>query len=112
MSGIVGTTRAAHVRQRDEWVRAWPVNKPALIALGKGGALLLVLWTAVGVAYMALLDDGPVGDTDRDWSRWLEERRTPTWDSLSHYGSLLSDTLVKVALVAVVGGVMVVVWRR
>ncbi len=112
MSGTVGTARASDVRRRDEWVRAWPVNKPALVALAKGGALLLAVWTAVGLAYMAVLDDGPVGDTDRDWSRWLEERRTPTWDSLSHYGSMLSDTLVKVALVAVLGAAMIAVWRR
>ena len=38
--------------------------------------------------------------------------RTPTLNTLTHYGSMLSDTLVKVILVAVVGGAMVIVWRR
>jgi undecaprenyl-diphosphatase len=83
-----------------------------LIVLAKGGALLLVVSTAIGFAYMAFLDDGPVGDADRSGARWLEQRRTPTWNSLSHHGSMLSDTLVKVALVAVVGGALIIVWRR
>ena len=80
--------------------------------LAKGGAVLLAVWTAVGLLYMTFLDDGAVGDADRDVARWLEDHRTPTWNSLTHYGSMLSDTLVKVTLVAVVGGAMVIVWRR
>lgn len=99
-------------RSRDDWVHAWPLGKPALVVLARGGGLLLVIWSVVGLAYMAFLDDGAVGDADRDGSRWLEDRRTPSWDTLSHVGSMLSDTLVKVLLVAVVGGAMVLVWRR
>ena len=49
---------------------------------------------------------------DRAGAEWLEDRRTPTWNTLTHYGSMLSDTLVKVILVAVVGGAMVLIWRR
>ena len=98
--------------RRDDWVHAWPLRKPGLVVLAKGGVLLLVIWTAIGFAFMALLDDGPVGDADRAGARWLEDHRTPTWNTSSHYGSMLSDTLVKVALVAIVGGVIVVVWRR
>ena len=93
--------------------RAWPLRKPALLVLAQGRRVCsLVLWSAVGLLYMAFLDDGPVGDADRDASTWLEDRRTPTWNSLTHYGSMLSDTLVKVILVAVVGGAMVIIWRR
>lgn len=96
----------------DGWPKAWPVGKPALLVLAKGGALLLVVWTAVGLLYMQFLDDGPVGDADRRAARWLEDRRTETLNSLTHYGSMLADTLVKVILVAVVGGLMVIIWRR
>ena len=97
---------------RDGWVRAWPLPKPALLVLAKGSAVLLVVWTAVGLVYMQFLDEGPVGDADRRLAEWLEDRRTPTWNSLSHVGSMLSDTLVKVALVAVIGGAMILIWRR
>jgi membrane-associated phospholipid phosphatase len=102
----------ARTGRHDDWPKAWPVGKPALFVLAKGGALLLVVWTAVGLLYMQFLDDGPVGDADRDAARWLEDRRTETLNSLTHYGSMLADTLVKVILVAVVGGAMVIIWRR
>ncbi len=96
----------------DHWVRAWPLRKPALLHLAIRGSLLLAVTTVVGLLYMAFLDDGPVGDADRAVAEWLEDRRTSTWNTLTDYGSMLSDTLVKVILVAIVGGAMVVVWRR
>jgi undecaprenyl-diphosphatase len=105
-------TTARRSAARDSWWRAWPLTKPALLVLAKGGAVLIVVWSAVGLVMVRLLDDGPVGEADRDGARWLEDRRTPTWNSFTHWGSMLSDTLVKVALVAVVGGAMVLLWRR
>jgi undecaprenyl-diphosphatase len=98
--------------RRDGWVRAWPLRKPALVHLVVGGLLLLVVSTGLGLLYMALLDDGPVGDADRRWTEWLEDRRTSTWNTWTDYGSMLSDTLVKVILVAAIGGAMVLIWRR
>lgn len=59
-----------------------------------------------------LLEDGAIGDADRAGAEWFEDRRSSTWNSLTNVGSMLADTLVKVVLVAVVGGGMVVVWRR
>jgi undecaprenyl-diphosphatase len=94
------------------WVRAWPLRKPALILLGKGIALLFIVTTGLGLLYMTLLDDGPVGDADRRAVEWLADHRTSTWNSLSDAGSMLSDTVVKIVLVAVVGGAMVLIWRR
>lgn len=83
-----------------------------MVALVKGTAALLAIWTIAGLVLVNLLDDGPIGDADRAGAEWLERRRTPTWNSLSHVGSTLSETLVKVALVVVVGGAMVAIWRR
>jgi len=96
----------------DGWVKAWPLSRRALLSVVAGSALLFVVWSGAGLLDMWLLDDGPVGDADRWGARWLEDRRTPTWNTLSHYGSMVSDTLVKVILVAVVGGLMVLIWRR
>jgi membrane-associated phospholipid phosphatase len=110
MTSTVPNSVAVH--GHDRWPRAWPVNKPALVVLAKGGLLMLVVWTGLGLLYMQFLDDGPVGDADRRVSRWLAEHRTSTLNSLTEYGSMLADTLVKVILVAVVGGAMVIIWRR
>jgi undecaprenyl-diphosphatase len=88
------------------------LRKPALLVLAKGGAVLLVVWSAAGLLFMAFLDNGPIGEADRAGAEWLEDRRTATWNSLSLFGSMLSETLVKVVLVVVVGGAMVVIWRR
>lgn len=96
----------------DGWVRAWPLSRRALITLLTGSAVLLVVWSGVGLLYLWVLDDGPIGDADRWVNRWLEDHRTPTWNTLTHYGSMISDTLVKVILVAVVGGIMMFIWRR
>lgn len=112
MTSAVDTAATVRTRRQDGWPRAWPLNKPALLVLAKGGVLLLAVWTALGLLYMNLLDDGVVGDADREIARWLEDHRTSTWNTLTDYGSMLSDTLVKVILVAVVGGAMVIAWRR
>jgi undecaprenyl-diphosphatase len=77
-----------------------------------GGLVLFVVTTGVGLAFMQFLDDGPIGDADRAGAEWLEDRRTPTLNTWTEYGSMLSETLVKVALVAVVGGAFVVIVRR
>lgn len=93
-------------------MRSWPLRKPALWSLAGGGALLLASWSVIGLLFMELLDDGPVGHADRAGAEWLADRRTSTWNDLTHYGSMLSDTLVKTLLVAVVGAAMVALWRR
>jgi membrane-associated phospholipid phosphatase len=108
---VPATGSAAAVRG-DGGLRVWPLRKPAALVLARGGALLLGVWSAAGLLYMWLLDDGPVGDADRELNLWLEEHRTARLDTLSTIGSAFSDTIVKVVLVAVVGGTMVALWKR
>lgn len=93
-------------------LRVWPLRRSALTTLVRGGVLLLVVWSVLGLLYMWLLDDGPVGDADRAMVQWLVERRTDRLDALSTIGSGFSDTIVKVVLVILFGGTMVAVWRR
>jgi undecaprenyl-diphosphatase len=112
MSTTVDTVPDAHARGNDGWVRAWPLRKSALLTLGVGGAAMLVVWSAVGLLYVHLLDDGPIGDADRRVNRWLAAHRTPTWNTLTDYGSMLAETLTKVILVAVASAVMIYLWRR
>lgn len=101
-------------RTAADWsgLRAWPVRRPALVVLLRGMVVLFVVWSAAGLLFTHLLDDGALGDADRALPRWLEERRTPTINAMSHWGEMLAETFVKTALVVIVGTVLVVVWRR
>lgn len=112
MSGALEAVHGPEAARNDRWVRAWPVGKRALLHVGLGGLLLLVVTTGVGLVFMWLFDDGPIGDADRAGAEWLEDRRTPTLNTWTEYGSMLSETLVKVALVALVGGALVLIVRR
>jgi membrane-associated phospholipid phosphatase len=112
MSTTVQTSPRARTRGHDGWHRAWPLRKSALLILAAGTAVMLVLWSVAGLVLVKLLGDGPVGDWDRSVNRWLADHRTPTWNTLTHYGSMMAETQVKVVLVAVGGVVMIVMWRR
>jgi membrane-associated phospholipid phosphatase len=112
MSASADTVPNVRARGNDGWHRAWPLRKSAFLVLAKGGAAMLVVWSAVGLLFVKVLDDGPVGDADRRVNRGLADHRTPTWNTLTDYGSMFAETLVKVILVAVVGGVMIFLWRR
>jgi membrane-associated phospholipid phosphatase len=112
MSSALEGVPGREASRNHRWVRAWPLRKRALLHVGLGGLLLLVMTTGVGLVFMRFFDDGPIGDADRAAAQWLEDRRTPTVNTLTDYGSMLSETLVKVALVAVVGGAFVLIVRR
>jgi len=99
-------------RDTPSGLKYWPLRKHALVIITAGMVAMFAIFSAAGLLLVHVLDDGPVGDWDRSVNQWFEDRRTPTWDDLSYWGSMLSDTLVKVALVAVVGGTMIAVWRR
>lgn len=92
--------------------RVWPLPRAGAVALAKRFVVLLAVWSSAGLLFMWLLDDGPIGDADREISTWLEEQRTERLNGLAELGSGFSDTLVKVVLVALVGSVMVAAWRR
>ena len=112
MSGALEGVHGREAARDDRWVRASPLRKDALLHVGLGGLLLFVMTTGVGLVFMRFFDDGPIGDADRAAARWLEDRRTPTFNTWTNYGSMLSETLVKVALVALVGGAFVLIVRR
>ena len=110
----MSTTTVPDVRTRgnDPWYRAWPLRTRALLILAGGGAAMLVVWSTVGLIFVHFLDDGPIGDWDRSVNRWLADHRTPTWNTITNYGSMMAETLTKVILVAVASAVMIFLWRR
>lgn len=67
-----------------------------------GGAVLVYLFLAgTGLLINDVLSDGPFGRWDQGVSRWFAERRTGTLNSLTHVGSMLSDTNTAIAVTAV-----------
>jgi undecaprenyl-diphosphatase len=112
MSSTTVPPVAASRRDTPSGLRFWPLRKHALVIIAIGALVMFAAWSAFGLVYVKLLDDSALADWDRRVTVWFENHRTPTWDDLSFWGSMLSDTLVKVALVVVVGGTMIAVWRR
>ena len=112
MSGAVEIVGQPTLRRNDHWVRSWPLGRSTLVQLATNVALLLAVTSSVGLLFMWYLDQGPVGDADRAVAEWLEDHRTENLNTFTHYGSMLSDTLVKVALVVLTGGAAMLMWRR
>jgi undecaprenyl-diphosphatase len=67
-----------------------------------GGAVLVYgLLAAAGLLVNRVLSHGAFGRWDLGVSRWFSEHRTPALNSLTRYGSLMSDTKTAIAVTAV-----------
>lgn len=72
---------------------------------------LTALWSAVGW-WVKGAHGTALGRADERIAEWWVDRRTPRLDDLSLAGSLLAETAVKIAVTALVVGVMLWWWRR
>ena len=75
-------------------------------------ALFTAIWFAVGWLLTHPLSNTWIVHTDQSISKWFVSRRTPTMNSLTFIGSMLSDTTVKIVVTAVVAIAMLIVWKR
>jgi membrane-associated phospholipid phosphatase len=95
-------------RFRDTWV----VRRHQAIQL----AILYVSFTAIWFAFGWLLTHplkhSSIVRNDQSISEWFVRQRTPRLNSLSFIGSMLSDTVVKIVVTAVIAIVMLIVWKR
>ncbi len=71
---------------------------PRLLA---GAVLVYLLLAGTGLLVNRVLSHGAFGRWDRGVSRWFYEHRTPTLNTLTHIGSMLSDTNTAIAVTAV-----------
>lgn len=90
---------------------SWPLAWRDLGTLAIAYAVITAVMVAVGALVVGPLD-GSVGAADRRVARWFEDGRAPRLDELSYWGSMLSETAVKIVLTAVAAAVMIAVWRR
>lgn len=75
------------------------------------GAFLLVeaLLLGLGLLVTRVLDDGPLERSEVAFTRTVVEVRSPLWNEVTHYGSVLGATGTVVVLTAV--GCLVLAWR-
>jgi membrane-associated phospholipid phosphatase len=95
-------------RLRDTWL----VRRSEALALGAFYVAFTAIWFVVGWLLTHPLKNSWIVHTDQSVSRWFEKQRTPGLNSLSFVGSMLSDTIVKIAVTALVAIVMLIVWKR
>ena len=92
--------------------RYWPLRTRSLGVLLAGYLAFTAIFTGVGLFIVHVVADTWLGGRETALSTWFAEQRTPRLDTLSEYGSMLSDTLTKVTAVPLLGAVFVVAWRR
>jgi len=95
-------------RLRDTWV----LRKREATALVALYAAFTAVWFAVGWLLKHSLKDSWIVHTDQSISKWFVGRRTPTLNSLTYIGSMMSDTVVKIIVTAIVAITMLIVWKR
>jgi undecaprenyl-diphosphatase len=104
----VHLTMEEKVRLRDTWV----LRKHELTGLGIIYVAFSAAWFAVGWLLTHPLKDSFIVHTDASISRWFVDQRTPRLNSLSFASSMLSDTVVKIVVTAVIAIVMLIAWKR
>jgi undecaprenyl-diphosphatase len=92
--------------------RYWPLRTNSLGLLVASYVLLTAVWAALGLFIVHVLSDTFVGHRETALSQWFEDHRTPTLNTWSHYGSLVSDTFTKLIAVPLLGAIFVIVWKR
>jgi membrane-associated phospholipid phosphatase len=89
----------------------WPLQWSDLGLFVLAFALISAAWVGLGFLVTGPLDNS-VGDLDRRVAVSLADSRTDTWNTISHWGSMLAETFVKVLVTAVVVIVLLRRWRR
>ena len=60
----------------------------------------MVTLLGIGVLIKHVGEDGALGKANRDIEEWLVERRSPSCDTPSLFGSMLSETAIKIVVTA------------
>ena len=77
---------------------AAPLTRGSAARLVASGLLLYLALIAVGLTITHLLKDSALVHGETQISRWFAAHRTPTMNTLTHYGTLLADTWTAIAL--------------
>jgi len=80
---------------------AAPLTKRSWIELVLGGLGLWLVLSAIGIGLWRGLATSWIVDGDKAVSRWFVPHRTPTLNTLTHYGTLMAETITCIALTVV-----------
>lgn len=116
VDGIAGRVEADRTHDGDghPWralAHRWPLGWRDLGAFVLAYAVLTAIFTGLGKLVVGPLD-GSLGELDRDTAERMVAGRTPRLDDLSYWGSMLSETGVKIVVTAIAVSVMIAVWKR
>ncbi len=73
---------------------------------------LVAAGTGIGLLLRGPLDDTAVVRLDQRVAVWFSEQRTPDLNDYTVWGSDLADTVIKIAVTAVLALVLFLLWRR
>lgn len=90
----------------------WPVHRRQCVQLFGGCLALTVAWIGLGKLLTGPLADSLIVHADGHVANWAVAHRTPTWDHLTVWGSMLAETITKVAVTAVLAAAFLLLWRR
>jgi membrane-associated phospholipid phosphatase len=109
----VGPRGRRHSMNANHHLRhTWLLRKHEALVLGTLYALFTGIWFSIGWLLTHPLKDSAIVHTDQSISEWFVKQRTPGLNSLSFIGSMLSDTVVKIVVTAVLAIAMLIVWKR
>jgi membrane-associated phospholipid phosphatase len=100
-------------QRRDGRLRdTWPIHRREGTQLVCGWAALTLVWIGLGQLLTGPLADSAVVRSDKRVAVWMVAHRTPTWNHVTVWGSLLAETITKVAVTAVLALVLLRLWKR
>ena len=92
--------------------RSAPLDRQHVYVLAGAYVVLLTIYTAVGFAITQWWDTSSAGAREADLNRWFEGHRTEQRNQLAEWGSALSNTETKIALVLMLLPLMLWMYRR
>ena len=90
------TTDADLVEPAEIRWKTSPIDKRGAGMMAATFVVMTAITTAVGLAVVEWWDGSSAGEADADLNRWLEERRTPSWNHIAEIVSNSGDSIAKI----------------
>ncbi|HEY4610163.1 MAG TPA: hypothetical protein VIH06_13195, partial [Ilumatobacteraceae bacterium] len=95
-------------RLRDTWL----IHKHEAGVLALIYVAMTAVWLGIGLLLTHPLKNSFIVHNDQSVSEWFVRHRTTRLNSLSFAGSMLSDTVAKIAVTAIVAIIFLLIWKR